>query len=490
MTAPAPRLPVPDAASQKASEKIVRDLFKEEFTWKTPGEKTSLAKKLLELANQSKTDPAGRFVLLRESKDLSIAAGNAALSLETIDTLAREFEIDGVALKSAAYASLSQTVYAPEDIKEMAQSMLKLADSAVAAENFDAAAKLAGTASALARRAKDIPLLSRAEAKVRECDAWKIRSEKAKKAQETLLKKPEDPDACFIAGQYACAVKGDWTAGLPLLARGSQPVLKALAQRDLAAPAEPGAQAALGDEWWEAGDKEGLLGKSESRRRAAYWYRQAISGLSGISRLKLEKRLSEVDETGGVSSARIPEPKGVRGPFELPERGFIRHWLMIGPFPNIGDAGLDTDFLGGESKVVPAEGVEFKGSAGARRRWGAYASSDDLIDFFRVPHLGLTPEQPNLIVYAACWLSTETEQDLQIRLGSDDGCALWVDGQLIAKHHLHRTVTIDGDTHGIKLAKGKHLILMKVENLGGAYQFILRVTTAAGERPSGLQVWN
>jgi hypothetical protein len=481
---------VPDAAAQKASEKIVRDLFKEEFTWKTPGEKNSLAKKLLDLANQSKTDPAGRFVLLRESKDLTIAAGNPLLSLDTIDTMVREFEVDALALKSAAYASLSQTVFASEDIKEMAQSMLKLADTALAAENFEAAAKLAGSASTLARRAKDIPLLSRAEAKIRDCDAWKIRSEKAKRAHDTLLKKPDDPEACFIAGQYDCAIKGDWPTGLSLLTRGSQPVLKALAQRDLAAPAEPGAQAALGDDWWEAGDKDGLLGKPESRRRAAYWYRQALSGLSGISRLKVEKRLSEVEEAVGVPAVKFPEPKGIRGPFELPDRGFIRQWLMIGPFPNTGDAGLDTDFLGGESKVVPADGVESKGSTGVRRRWAAYASSDDLIDFFRVSHLGLAPEQPNLIVYAACWLGTDSDQDLQIRLGSDDGCALWLDGQLIAKHHQHRALTIDGDTHAVKLAKGKHLLLMKVENVTGSFQFILRVTTLAGERPSGVQVWN
>ena len=291
---PVKRRPVPDAAALRESEKLIRDLFKEEYAKKTGPDKVALARKLMELADQTKDDPPGRFVLLREARDLAIGGGNLTLAFAATDEAVREFDIDGAALKGAALVAIGQTLMAPDEIKSAAVRILKYVDEAVAAEDFEAATKAAAAVAAMARRAKDIPLLSKADAKVKELDEWKSRVEKLKKANEALAKNPNDPEACLAVGQYQCVVRGDWASGLPLLAKGSNPVLKGLAQKDLAAPGEPAAQVALGDEWWDAG--ETALGKDECRIRAAYWYRQAVPRLAGFTKTKVEKRLAEIEE--------------------------------------------------------------------------------------------------------------------------------------------------------------------------------------------------
>jgi len=74
--------------------------------------------------------------------------------------------------------------------------------------------------------------------------------ERAKQANTTLAKKPDDPEANFTAGKYLCLVKGDWDKGLPLLAKGSDAKLKELAQKELAGPKDAAEQAAVGDGWW------------------------------------------------------------------------------------------------------------------------------------------------------------------------------------------------------------------------------------------------
>ena len=48
-----------------------------------------------------------------------------------------------------------------------------------------------------------------------------------------LKANPGDTAAHLALGRYFCLVKGDWEAGLPHLAQGDDPDLKALAEEDL-----------------------------------------------------------------------------------------------------------------------------------------------------------------------------------------------------------------------------------------------------------------
>lgn len=80
--------------------------------------------------------------------------------------------------------------------------------------------------------------------------------------------------------------------------------------------------------------------------------------------------------------------------------------------------------------------------------------------------------------------------NVQIRVGSDDGYKLWVDHKLVGEEHVYRAAYQDQENYPIKLSKGMHLILIKVDQDYGSFEFMLRVTTPAGRKASGVKVWN
>src|SRR5579862_1184120 len=61
------RSPIPDAARQHEAEKVVKDLFKEQYGKKTPADRRALGLQLLEQAAKSQDDPSAQWVLLREA---------------------------------------------------------------------------------------------------------------------------------------------------------------------------------------------------------------------------------------------------------------------------------------------------------------------------------------------------------------------------------------------------------------------------------------
>jgi hypothetical protein len=75
---PADRLPVPDQASQLKAEKTIKDLFRTEYAKKKSADQVELAGKLLKQAEETNDDSTGRFVLLREARDIAARAGDAA----------------------------------------------------------------------------------------------------------------------------------------------------------------------------------------------------------------------------------------------------------------------------------------------------------------------------------------------------------------------------------------------------------------------------
>lgn len=178
-----------------------------------------------------------------------------------------------------------------------------------------------------------------------------------------------------------------------------------------------------------------------------------------------------------------------KGPYELDGAGFIQNWLIAGPFPNPDDKSFYVDFLKTEEQHEPAEGKEVP-KEGGTVRWAPYHASGGRVNFFEVPHLGLSDKQPFVIQYAACWLELDRDLELEIRLGSDDGFRLWVDGELRMGAHVHRGVKEDEDACTVRLSRGIHLVLLKVDQGDGDHGFVVRVVNPDGTRPSGVRVWN
>jgi hypothetical protein len=301
----AQRLPVPDPARIKEAEKLVREVLKDDYAKKGLEERRTLARKLLQQAKDSKDDMTVAYVLLRDAQAVAAEVCDVATGLAASRETAKGFAVDPLSLDATFLAEAAKTAKAPASYKELAEANLKVSASAMEKEDFDLAERTAKEASATARKAKEIALVGQADAAVKGVGSSKLQAEAVKGARETLAKNPADPTANFEVGAYACFVRERWDEGLPGLAKGSDPALAGLARADLNGPSEGAGQIAVADGWWEHAEQAKAEWKGPLRRRAAHWYAQALPQASGLSKLRIEKRLTEA---GGAPKSAAKGP--------------------------------------------------------------------------------------------------------------------------------------------------------------------------------------
>jgi len=311
-----PLLPEPDATLQKDKLKLVRDLFKDEYAKRAPADQIALAKKLLAKGLETEDDAPARFILLREARDLASAAGDVDAGLQAVDALAKTFAVDGLAMKMAVLAKSSAVAREPEAARAVARGYLAAAAEAVRADDYDTASTAASKAEAAAKPGQEPALIARAQELARDVGSIKSEFQKVK----PWLEKPGTGDA-EAAGRFLCFVRGDWDAGLTALA-GGKPPLKGLAEKDLAKPTEPEKRAEVADGWWDIAQKEkSPWRKARIAGRAQYWYELALAGSGGLTKVKVEKRLGEIEDAqpGLVNLLRLIDPRqdAVQGEWTL-----------------------------------------------------------------------------------------------------------------------------------------------------------------------------
>lgn len=126
-------------------------------------------------------------------------------------------------------------------------------------------------------------------------------------ALATLKSKPKDPAANLAVGRFECFVKGDWALGLPKLARGSDPKLKSLAERELAgSPTADDRVAAAADGWWEWSLREDEHSRRQVQAHAADLYRKALPALAGLARIRVQQRVDAVEHQAAASRTESP----------------------------------------------------------------------------------------------------------------------------------------------------------------------------------------
>jgi hypothetical protein len=295
------RAAVPDAAKQKDAEKLLKDLFKDEYAKKAYADRRALARLLLAQAAKSSEDPPGLWVLCREAQDIAIQIGEAKIALEAIDRTARSFDVDSMLLRSGALTALGRTARTPEDFLVLSLAVGELVDDHVRADQFDAAEKMAALELQYSRKSGNIPLVVRATARSRDVAEAKTLYQTMKSVLETLAKNPEDPAANLEVGRFLCFVKGGWDLGLRFIVKSSDPVLKPLAEKELTAPAPAIERTALADGWSDLADKEkSPLRKTRLQAHARVIYESALPEATGLLKAKIEKRLEALAPTPGA----------------------------------------------------------------------------------------------------------------------------------------------------------------------------------------------
>ncbi|HEX4132145.1 MAG TPA: protein kinase, partial [Pirellulales bacterium] len=307
------RRAVPSASDQVEARRIFKDLFSGELTAaKKPEEKVALAEKSIGQSRASTDDAASMYVLLDEARNLAIDAGSSTLLKRTAEQIAAAFDTDSILLVADGLERIAAKTHPPAIYKEAGDMALVLVDQAIEGEDFVAATRLSEAALAAARKARDAPLLKAVVEKDRNLKALKQQWDEMQQARATFEKSADDPMANLVLGRWLCFMQGDWDRGLAHLAKSDDAVLKELAASSLSAPGEPDGLVALGDAWWDAGDKAKAKDKEDLRAGAAHWYMLAVDDLTGLAKTRVERRLAEL---GGVKSLSVKQrPAGPGAP--------------------------------------------------------------------------------------------------------------------------------------------------------------------------------
>jgi outer membrane protein assembly factor BamB len=176
-----------------------------------------------------------------------------------------------------------------------------------------------------------------------------------------------------------------------------------------------------------------------------------------------------------------------RGDLEAAEKEYVKtgfpkesDWLVIGPFDNTDDKGRTTAYPP-EAEINIA--ATYQGKAGAVQ----WQKADDgqmngRLDFTKI----FTPTEW-VVVYALIEVISPDDREAQLRIGSDDGVKVWLNGQVVWTNQVPRGLRLDEDVVPITLKKGTNRLLFKVDNGVEPWELAVRVTDASGQPLEGLQ---
>jgi hypothetical protein len=213
-----------------------------------------------------------------------------------------------------------------------------------------------------------------------------------------------------------------------------------------------------------------------------------------------------------VKAGKAAPPEPTTGPFSLTNDGMVIDWLVFGPFANPGgrgyDKGLDTDYLlqlGGEKQVnfnaksqmvytwpsvmkhylkkVPGRTVvkplEYHGASVAD-----YYGKKEHINLLNL----LTPSKYS-VGYAFCYVESPTAMKIKVKVGSDDGCKIFLNHQQIWRNKVYRGAEKDKDVIEASLKKGLNSFLIKIEQDSGGWGFFCRLTDLKDKPLKNIKIW-
>jgi CubicO group peptidase (beta-lactamase class C family) len=170
----------------------------------------------------------------------------------------------------------------------------------------------------------------------------------------------------------------------------------------------------------------------------------------------------------------------------MPEGIGPRTFRVLGPFPRLpaagagGRPGLDHEYLaalGGEPRVRLDAGATVLLDGHALTARDATLDRASVLDFTKV-FPGDTDEST---AYAYAEWTVDAAGRALALFGSDDGAAVWLNGQLVHRAARDRGLVADSDRFDLALDRGQNRLVVKVDNVAGAWGFALRVLDEAGQ---------
>lgn len=287
------KLPVPEMSSQSAADREMEKIF-DFSSVKSPGAAIKLSDELRKAAMKASNRPAQRYVLRMRASELACKGGDARRMLSAIDEIAAEFDVDGVELKCRAIRDLLQSPLKEEELESLVSEASSVFEQAEVEERLDLAVETADALyQATVRRPTMVDCRKAAYDLRNRLHATHGEWTKFRAALAALKTRPEDAAANAVAGRWRCLRQADWHSGLPLLAKGDDGGLASAASADLKAGTNAAVRIAVADFWYAqaklSDENAGFLARAQEH------YAAALAAADGLARMKIDKRLQEID---------------------------------------------------------------------------------------------------------------------------------------------------------------------------------------------------
>lgn len=186
---------------------------------------------------------------------------------------------------------------------------------------------------------------------------------------------------------------------------------------------------------------------------------------------------------GDLTTGRTYNSNSYATGYQSNSAGYVTSWLVNGPYyeDNI-DNRFNTSYLS-EANIKPSKGL-----VSNNRVWSETSSQDNqpIIDLIK-SYNGLGFQNTdNMSTYASTYVFSPTDRATQLKMGSDDGIKVWLNGAMVYSNNITRGVTLDSDTASINLKKGWNRLLVKITQGTGGVGFAIRFCDSQGNPFSDL----
>jgi hypothetical protein len=153
--------------------------------------------------------------------------------------------------------------------------------------------------------------------------------------------------------------------------------------------------------------------------------------------------------------------------------GVVKSWHVIGPFKWEDDSDWTEPFVG--EPDIDLDATYAHGNQYLKWRKCVTSDATGTVDL-----MGIVGQVERSFAYAYTEIDVPEAVEAQVRVGSDDGNVIWLNGMKIWENRVDRGSAMDQDIVDRRLNAGRNAILVKVSQGGGGWNFRLRLTTPQG----------